>query len=527
MPKEKKAGPDWLPPEWVNTHAPRWAKIRDVYDAVSTDGLKGKYLRQAIGESDHTYQTRVCLSTMDPVLEETIKANSGLLGDYDLLEDSPIELRNNQSNIDREGNNLTLFLAKSISMAFKFESVLLGCHLPVDGGDNRLPYFSCVDVSSDVFAPKVEVINGARTLSRVSIRSFKESDDGDFGVKTSEQYWVYRLRQSSIEDQEGTTLEGSRYCTLQQFEKVYRTGNTQSSGGGFDIEPVTEEELLTNIRQEPLTRLPFVWLGIDLDSSVGVPKIPPFYSLAEKLIKLFNQESELDSIQRRVNIPIPRQEHVGDVPIEPEDQVFGVDNVWHHAKDTEVGFAEPSGNAMEISEQRIQSLKKEIRLEQERFLGIDRTAAETATAIMLDASQSKMTLKTIGASIESAVQELFKLYAMYSDRGFNPEEEYGGIAIRFNSLTPPPSLQDIQTIPAMLDVGVLQDAYEARVKAKDLGYITDKLVEEADEMRAKGALRLVNPNQANNQDQPLAQVNLGETGGRSNAVAEPGPTTNR
>ena len=80
-------------------------------------------------------------------------------------------------------------------------------------------------------------------------------------------------------------------------------------------------------------------------------------------------------------------------PMKPEDITLGTDHVWWHAKGTSVGFAEPKGTAMGISEERIQALKTEIKSEQERFLGVNRE--HTATAALLDAGQLKMNLNTI------------------------------------------------------------------------------------------------------------------------------------
>ena len=72
---------------------------------------------------------------------------------------------------------------------------------------------------------------------------------------------------------------------------------------------------------------------------------------------------------------------MGAVPEKPEDVILGPDSVIHHAKDTKPGFAEPSGAAMTISEQRIQTLKEEIGQEREKFL----STTQTATASLLNA----------------------------------------------------------------------------------------------------------------------------------------------
>ena len=61
---------------------------------------------------------------------------------------------------------------------------------------------------------------------------------------------------------------------------------------------------------------------------------------------------------------------------------------------------------------------------------------------------------------------------MLSDRTYIQGDDAGGITINLSALKTPPTLQDIQTIPVMLDAGVLLDSFEARAKAKAIGYLT-------------------------------------------------------
>jgi hypothetical protein len=486
-----KAGPDWRPPSWENIHQHRWEKVDDVYEALSIATLKTKYLKQPIGEENESYGVRVDLASMSQDLKEAVQANAGLMSEFEIEEETPELLKESFTNVDKQGNSLSQFIVQAAASLFKNECVLLGCHIDTrKPGDltERYPYFSCIDVPKRVFAPYVEMIDGASVLSRISIRSDEqvECDDG-FALETRETYWVYRLRYGSLnadqsldltEENPGRKLK--RFATVQKYQREEGSKN----GANSELVPVSEEKVLTTAKsaQDPLTRLPFVWVGIDPNSKIGEPGMPPFFAMAEKLIRVFNLESELDAIQRKVNIPIPTQEHQGAVPEEPENVMLGADHVWHHAFGTHVGFAEPTGSAIAISEQRIQALKLEIASEQERFLGSN---PQTATASLLDAGQNQMSLQTIAHSIESATEELFKLWALMGDRTYTDGDDAGGISISFKFLKPPINYQDVLTLAPMFELGVFKDMYEVRAKAKEIGYLTDHIIEEADEMRLR------------------------------------------
>jgi hypothetical protein len=467
---KKLAGPDWRPIEWTTIHEERWTKIEHVYESLSTDALKTKYLKQPIGEEDKSHQVRVELASMGNDLKEAVQSNAGLMSEYDIIEESPETLEESKSNIDRQGNSLNQYIVKVAASVLKNECVLLGCHLEekqkVKKAGDRLPYFSCIDIPTRVFSPRLEMIDGEKKLTRISIRSDEEVDAGGFELENKEIYWVYSLA-SNLADP-----SAPRVATVQKYERIDKNG---------DIEATGEAKVLTGAKGEALTRLPFVWLGIDPESEIGSPGMPPFFSMAEKMIRLFNLESELDSIQRKVNIPMLTYEHMGAVPAEPKDVVLGPDRVLHHAKDTKSpSFAEPSGSSMTISEQRIQALKAEIRTEREKFLGV---ANQTATAALLDAGQVQMSIQTIAHSIESAFEEMFKLWALLSDRTYQDGDSAGGIRISLKFLKPPVNYQDVLTLSPMYELGVLQDVYEVRAKAMEIGYLTADIIEDAEKMR--------------------------------------------
>jgi len=158
--EQNEVGPDWRPPDWVQME-PLWEKIRDVRDALSTDDLKGKYLKQALGDRDTSYLVRIELAEMGEDLEETIKANTGLLSKFDLRDDTPQTLKDNIQNVDLAGTNLRMYQANAVASAFANECVLLGCHTQrkEEAGGSRRPYFSIVDIPKSVYAPRVEVID--------------------------------------------------------------------------------------------------------------------------------------------------------------------------------------------------------------------------------------------------------------------------------------------------------------------------------------------------------------------------------
>ena len=251
-------------------------------------------------------------------------------------------------------------------------------------------------------------------LTRISIRSYEDKPDAQgFDVEKVETYWVYRLGEDNN-------------VTQERWEKRQTKGGVVNRAHGDGITLVSEPELITGANGQPLGRLPFHWLSLDPLAKVGEPGIPPFMGLTDKLIRLFNMESELDAIQRSVNIPIPKQGWPHKVPSEPEDVPLSRDFVWHYQAGGDVGFAEPQGSGMAISDQRIQRLKEEIRAEQEKYIT---QVSQTATAALLDSGQTQMTMQWFSNAVESAFEELFKLWKLMSDPSFDASESAGGIKI--------------------------------------------------------------------------------------------------
>ena len=116
-----------------------------------------------------------------------------------------------------------------------------------------------------------------------------------------------------------------------------------------------------------------------------------------------------------------------------------------------------------------------------------------------------MSLQTIAHSIESAMEELFKLWALMGDRTYQEGEEAGGGAITFKFLKAPINYQDVLTLTPMWELGVFKDMYEVRAKAKEIGYLTDDIIDEADEMRLRDGSEpsRLNLEKANRNGQPM------------------------
>ena len=150
-------GPDWRPVSWDSKYKILWQRVEDVYQALCTPEMRRVYLEQAKAEADPSYDTRIALATMDESLKRAISSNAGLLNEFEIKEDSPEQLLDDNTNVTIDNDNLKTYQGKVVHSAFKTSFVLLGCHIaPRDeGGDNRTPYFSLVS-AADIFAPLVQ-----------------------------------------------------------------------------------------------------------------------------------------------------------------------------------------------------------------------------------------------------------------------------------------------------------------------------------------------------------------------------------
>lgn len=424
---------EYLPNSWRRLQ-PLWQKIKDVYEGLHHEDVRAKYLIQKQSEPDAAYRIRLRQSYLDNRVKPVINSHAGLLSEFRYVNVSDLILQYEQ-NIDLQGNSLKTFFLNADVMALRDG----GCFIAVEQQTAldedeqrrpRRPYLVLVDIR-DVRAPVVEIENGVPILKQLIIRRAIQK-----GYDTQTQWWVY---------QPGTVT-------------IYEEAN--------GVVGLVRQTPLIAANGQPLTGIPIVFYSLS-DCTLMEPAIPPFMTLCELNLRHMNKESELDDVESKCNTPTAYRKWPAGIPEAPPPFFTGTNRVIEVPKDGDVGFIEPRGTAIAITNERQKNREERMNREAKTFLtGSD--VQRTATEALLEAGQAKMAVAGMAERKKSASQVVFDYWMQYADPAYQGDGGY--IEIEESSLKVPPSAREIQVI---FD-GFVQGVYDRNValaKLREIGWL--------------------------------------------------------
>ena len=466
--------PDWRPDYWQYLQG-LWGRVSDCYHGLHTPELKRKYLRQQLGEHDKIYQARIETVAFENRLSPSVKSHAGLLSDYRLGEDTPVAIREALDDVDGQGNSLESVLLDWDVDGLLYNATLALVDVPPreDTRDEGRPRIVPLRLR-DVYAPLVELVDGALQITRVAIRRSISVQAGLFGTQDVDRFWVYRLIPSEGDLRRADGRAQSRVAVFEVWQVDPEDANK------FDVlEPAKP---LLDAAGRPLDRIPLVWyspygdpvLFNGVDNMTDRGGTPEYLSLVDLNFEYFNKHSELNTAESRGNFVIMMMRFPGAAPKVIPDLIAG-HRLAVMEGGSDLGLLEPQGTALASTREGQNSrLQRMDAIAQSFLTGGD--VAMTATQAVIESSQSRLGLRNIARRKESAVQQLFEWWERFSNPDWIQDDPVGGITVSEAILTVPPSYQDLQFWQSeYLNGSLSREPYHE--KQRELGVFSDAMAE--------------------------------------------------
>ena len=363
----------------------RLQTVADVWDDL--EGVKTRYLPREPGENAagggvDPYLLRAGRSAFTNKFRPAIEGFAGLLASD--FEDLPVSLTEAQSDVDGEGSNLVRFLEKIDTISLRDGVCVVLVEYPeLEAATNRAeetasPYLVGVDIRNVINLRVAE--DGSLSLLVIRELFTIESPDDPYSSEEIEQYRIY-------ENSDGVTT-----VTLAQ-----ESGLDWVYGPAVEISP---------------NQIPAVWYQFRRDEPYCYAS-PTFWNLAKLNLLLFRLQSDQDYQLHQLACPIPYRVWEGGVPVPTPPLISGANTVNDlGGTGSKIGFAEISGNGLELRQQRIQEVKADIDQITMNFslLPGSRTRAE----VELSATTGRSTLQSFALSKQSLFEEIVSLWCQYT-----------------------------------------------------------------------------------------------------------------
>jgi hypothetical protein len=414
----------------------------DVTEAV-WNGLYGKkadYLPRSPQEPVPAWNRRVESAVFNNKFRGQIESISGLLTAFD-MEDLPPSFNLAEEDglgLDGNGSDWKGFLRTADELALRDGLVFIltnNALLDPDAAEMRTmadppthPQFTII--------PRRRVLNwrhinrgGIMVLSQVTIMVDTVVDMDEFGATTRPFYHVYRLEESGVSRTIYEVNDRGNIILIQDPQLVE-----------IDVIPLVTYPDITN---------PF-------PTTDGL-LLPYLLKTAELNLKLFKQESLLDTIQFRVNSPTVYR--ISGMPFEDRPPIiFGPNHVIELMRDTggtttgqdQIGIVEIAGSGIAALAEAVEKTKREIDEEGVGFLG-GGTIKRSATEAYLSATRASASLNGFARAKEQAVMALVADWCRFTG------EEIGDAALSMDQsvLEQPLDAAEMNTLFQITQGGLL------------------------------------------------------------------------
>jgi hypothetical protein len=324
------------------------------------------------------------------------------------------------------------------------------------------------------------LIDGDLKISQVVLRRSISAQDGQFGDKAKNGFWVYRLEELSSPIRRGGML--------QRYGVVFSIWDEIEAGAGFrvaDMEEVQAPTPILDASGQPLEEIPLVWYspygdpimfhGVANDDDRGGR--PEYLPLVDLNFEYFNKQSELNTAESRSNFVMLNMAYPGPAPQKQPDMLLAGRIVVTEGG-AKLQMLEPKGTAIASTREGQRDRLKRMDAISQAFLTggeIERTATEA----LIESSQSRLGLRNIAQRKESAVQNLFYWWERFANPQFGPGDDIGGITVSESVLSVPPSPDLLRRYDDAYLNGQLSKA-EWVAKMKELGDYTEEMAAAAE-----------------------------------------------
>jgi hypothetical protein len=406
-------------------------------------GCKENYLHKSPQEPMQAYQRRLGMSVFNNKYRSLIEAVSGLLTAFDMQGlPATFGLAEDEGHgVDGQGSDFKGFFRTADEMAMRDGSVYIltnNAQLSLEEDADRTaadplthPQWTLVD-RRNMLNWRTELRQGRQILTQCTIRVNNEVPMGEYGTAIAEQYHVLKLLDSGVE------------------LTVWEIGDRGQLNQIGQAQTVPLERI--PLRAYPDITEPFP----DKEN----PQIPHLLKAAELNVKLFQQESNLATIQYRVNAPTVWRS--SSLPMEQRSPIiFGPNHVIEIMRDSstgtqskdEVGVLELAGSGVEKLMISCEETRKLIDEEGLGFLG-NGGVQRSATEAYLSSARASSTVDGWARAKTQAIHALIEDWCMFS--GENPDT--AEVEMDSSVLETPLDASEVAQLLALWSAGAIDHA---------------------------------------------------------------------
>lgn len=427
------SNPDFIS-DRLKKHYNQWQKVKDCYNELEDSNLIKDYLIQGEREHYQDYEKRCKIAVFPGKFNDTINTYAALLSRWEFEEETAPFIKNSEIiNGGSTSLRSLLQIADVNTLTYGFTFIFVS---PTK--DINLEVLNPFDLR----CPRIEVIDGKACLTRLGIKRSIIVDDGEFGEKTINQWYVYDRGLLTIYEQDDKGQIGS-----------------------------ISEIKVKDAKGDLIVEVPIVWYPIIPSELLAFP-VPPFLYLANLSIQYFNKESELNSAERKCNLPVWVREWIGSAPDTPEALNVSEHSVIELSEGQKVYLVEPSGSAIAVTNQRLKELEERMERVAQAFIS-ERSSNKTATQSLLEASQSKASLEGMVLQKEKAVEKIFNWVMRFASPQYSPYQDYGTIRVQ-TEIKSSPNPQDVTAITDAFTMNLISRKM-ALLKLQDMGWLPDEV----------------------------------------------------
>ena len=407
-------------PEWWRPSAEHWIETLDWCGNLKDLDFKNEYLLVVPGEVEPQRAARLKATSPEPFFKDSVIDNKSIFTQFELANDAPESLIDNQNNVDREGNSIQRWASGPLIGLFRDGAALMGVQRPLEDIRNpdRRPSLTWTPIR-DVFWPQYGIVNNQKMMTRISIRRGVEGKDSSGAAVQLNDYWVYEL------DERGN-------CVVTVWH--------ESNEGKFSKDP---PQALVGASGNPLGRLPFTdKLSAKTTGDFQLDQEEQIYSPCAEILNLneehYNAYSEYVAVKRKTALPTPVREWPNGVPKNPEPLYVGPGRCLELNAGGKVYFLELNGDSLPELRQGIAEIERKIAHRDNKLFAT--VGGRSATEAEIENLKAKVGLPGVRTLVESAFQDLFSIWELFANP--NPEE-VGGIIISDEALKRPPDPQSV------------------------------------------------------------------------------------
>lgn len=351
---------------------------------------KSTYLHQEEKEPRDAYKKRLERAVFENRTTPAIKRLSGLVSKLN-IESVPSSFEDSLNNIDLQGSSLQSFLAEAdfLSLRDGFCCVLVDFPVVTESPANLLEQSQSPSRPYLTLLERKNIINWKLTVSGSGSVSFefvviKELVDIPNGIYGSQKQIYYRVLIPGV---------------FQVWQIVERQ----------------DGELVAELVEEGMTTLDFIPIVYYPSyPSQLMDAQPPLAPLFDLNIKLFRKESEFDEVMRKCNLPVPVRKGVrADDEGRRPGLAIGPNSFIDLPEEGDFYFAEPTGNAIPSTEQKIASIKDDMDAISMAFTDSS-VGQRTATEASISQASQLASLKTLAMEKEAALSLIGRYWNEYT-----------------------------------------------------------------------------------------------------------------